>query len=243
LGQKYAHLTGRDLEIIRSIRDFKIFSRTQIQIMFFQSKQSLTVCNRRLAKIERLEFIKRTPVALNGESLVTAGKLLCQIGGGNLSKLPSDYTHQLLVNEIYALLIREQNLNKIFIKQYKPEFIYKYKDRENGKQYIFRSDILIVLTKDEQDTTLLFEIDAGTESKKQLKEKIDIYEKVSQKVKGFPQLFWLTNSAGFRRLTNLGKQVNIAQIEELRENFYIFTQYPNMKKIRIIPDITVWKMK
>ena len=210
--------------------------------MFFQSKQSLTICNRRLAEIERLEFIKRTPIALNGESLVTAGKLLCQIGGVYISKLPSDYTHQLLINEIYALLFREQNLNRITIKQYKPEFVYRYKDRENGKQYIFRSDILVVLTKNNQDTTLLFEIDAGTESKKQLREKIAVYEKVSQKVKGFPRLFWLTNTLGYRKLTNLDKQINIAQVEELRNDFYIFTRYPDMKKIKLIPDIVVWKI-
>ena len=140
-GTKFQDLTNRDLEIIRIVRDLQIVSRSQLQLMFFSTKQSLTICNRRLAKIEKLEFINRTPITLNGESLITAGKLLCLAGGTYISKLPSDYTHQLLMNEIYALLFREQNLNRIIIKQYKPEFVYKFRDKDEGKQYILRSDI------------------------------------------------------------------------------------------------------
>jgi hypothetical protein len=241
-GTKYQDLTNRDLEIIRIVRDLQIVSRSQIQIMFFPTKQSLNICNRRLAKIEKLGFINRTPITLNGESLITAGKLLIQAGGTYISKLPSDYTHQLLINEIYALMFREQNLNKIFIKQYKPEFVYKFLDREERKQYILRSDILTVLEKNGIDTALLFEIDAGTESKKQLREKINIYEKVSMKVKNFPQLFWLANDLGFKKLISLDKEINIAKVEELRENFYIWTKYPDIKKVRLIPDIIVWKI-
>ena len=209
--------------------------------MFFPTKQSLTICNRRLAKIEKLGFINRTPITLNGESLITAGKILCLAGGTYISKLPSDYTHQLLVNEIYALLIREQNLRKIIIKQYKPEFVYTFKDND-GKRYIFRSDILVVLDKDGNETAVLFEIDAGTETKKQLREKINVYEKASLAVKGFPQLFWLANDLGFRKLISLDKVVNIAKVEELRENFYLWTRYPDMKRARLIPDIVVWKI-
>ena len=210
--------------------------------MFFPTKQSLNICNRRLAKIEKLGFINRTPITLNGEFLITAGKLLCEAGGTYISRLPSDYTHQLLVNEIYALLFREQRLNQIIVKQYKPEFVYKFVDREEKKEYIFRSDILAILEKGNVDTTLLFEIDAGTESKKQLKDKINVYEKASMKVKGFPQLFWLANERGFNRLISLDKKVNIAKVEELRENFYIWTRYPNMKRIRLIKDIVIWKI-
>ena len=241
-GTKFQDLTNRDLEIIKVVRDLQIVSRSQLQIMFFPTKQSLTICNRRLAKIEKLGFINRTPITLNGESLITAGKLLCLVGGTYMSKLPSDYTHQLLMNEIYALLFREQNLNQIIIKQYKPEFVYKFRDKDEGKQYILRSDILTVLEKNGMDTTLLFEIDAGTETKKQLREKINIYEKVSMKVKGFPQLFWLANDKGFRKLISLDKVINIAKVEELRENFYLWTRYPDMKRTRLIPDIVVWKI-
>ena len=240
-GTKHKDLTNRDLEIIRTVRDLQIVSRSQIQIMFFPTKQSLTICNRRLAKIEKLGFINRTPITLNGESLITAGKILCLAGGTYISKLPSDYTHQLLVNEIYALLIREQNLRKIIIKQYKPEFVYTFKDND-GKRYIFRSDILVVLDKDGNETAVLFEIDAGTETKKQLREKINVYEKASLAVKGFPQLFWLANDLGFRKLISLDKVVNIAKVEELRENFYLWTRYPDMKRARLIPDIVVWKI-
>jgi len=240
-GTKHKDLTNRDLEIIRVVRDLQIVSRSQIQIMFFPTKQSLTICNRRLAKIEKLGFINRTPITLNGESLITAGKLLCLAGGTYISKLPSDYTHQLLVNEIYALLIREQNLRKIIIKQYKPEFVYTFKDND-GKRYIFRSDILVVLDKDGNDTAVLFEIDAGTETKKQLRDKINVYEKASLAVKGFPQLFWLANDMGFKRLISLDKVVNIARVEELRENFYLWTRYPDMKRTRLLPDIVVWKI-
>jgi len=240
-GTKHKDLTNRDLEIIRTVRDLQIVSRSQIQIMFFPTKQSLTICNRRLAKIEKLGFINRTPITLNGESLITAGKILCLAGGTYVSKLPSDYTHQLLVNEIYALLIREQNLRKIIIKQYKPEFVYTFKDND-GKRYIFRSDILVVLDKDGNETAVLFEIDAGTETKKQLREKINVYEKASLAVKGFPKLFWLANDLGFRKLISLDKVVNIAKVEELRENFYLWTRYPDMKRTRLIPDIVVWKI-
>ena len=240
-GTKNQNLTNRDLEIIRIVRDLQIVSRSQIQIMFFPTKQSLTICNRRLAKIEKLGFINRTPITLNGESLITAGKLLCLAGGTYMSKLPSDYTHQLLVNEIYALLIREQNLRKIIIKQYKPEFVYTFKDND-GKRYIFRSDIFVVLDKDGNETAVLFEIDAGTETKKQLRDKINVYEKASLAVKGFPQLFWLANEKGFRKLISLDKVVNIAKVEELRENFYLWTRYPDMKRTRLIPDIVVWKI-
>jgi len=240
-GTKNLYLTNRDLEIIRIVRDLQIVSRSQIQIMFFPTKQSLTICNRRLAKIEKLGFINRTPITLNGESLITAGKLLCLAGGTYMSKLPSDYTHQLLVNEIYALLIREQNLRKIIIKQYKPEFVYTFKDND-GKRYIFRSDIFVVLDKDGNETAVLFEIDAGTETKKQLRDKINVYEKASLAVKGFPQLFWLANEKGFRKLISLDKVVNIAKVEELRENFYLWTRYPDMKRTRLIPDIVVWKI-
>jgi len=240
-GTKNQNLTNRDLEIIRIVRDLQIVSRSQIQIMFFPTKQSLTICNRRLAKIEKLGFINRTPITLNGESLITAGKLLCLAGGTYISKLPSDYTHQLLVNEIYALLIREQNLRKIIIKQYKPEFVYTFKDND-GKRYIFRSDILVILDKGGNETAVLFEIDAGTETKKQLREKINVYEKASLAVKGFPQLFWLANDKGFRKLISLDKTVNIAKVEELRENFYLWTRYPDMKRTRLIPDIVVWKI-
>ena len=240
-GTKHKDLTNRDLEIIRTVRDLQIVSRSQIQIMFFPTKQSLTICNRRLAKIEKLGFINRTPITLNGESLITAGKILCLAGGTYVSKLPSDYTHQLLVNEIYALLIREQNLRKIIIKQYKPEFVYTFKDND-GKRYIFRSDILVVLDKDGNDTAVLFEIDAGTETKKQLRDKINVYEKASLAVKGFPQLFWLANDMGFKRLISLDKVVNIARVEELRENFYLWTRYPDMKRTRLLPDIVVWKI-
>ena len=240
-GTKNQNLTNRDLEIIRIVRDLQIVSRSQIQIMFFPTKQSLTICNRRLAKIEKLGFINRTPITLNGESLITAGKLLCLAGGTYISKLPSDYTHQLLVNEIYALLIREQNLRKIIIKQYKPEFVYTFKDND-GKRYIFRSDIFVVLDKDGNETAVLFEIDAGTETKKQLRDKINVYEKASLAVKGFPQLFWLANEKGFRKLISLDKVVNIAKVEELRENFYLWTRYPDMKRTRLIPDIVVWKI-
>lgn len=242
MGTNYVHLTNRDLEIIRTVRDLQIISRSQLQIMFFPTKQSLTICNRRLAKIEKLGFIKRTPITLNGESLITAGKLLCEIGGTYISKLPSDYTHQLLVNEIYALLYREQNLNRLNIKQYKPEFVYKFFDKKEKKEYIFRSDILTVLQKGETDTTLLFEIDTGTESKKQLKDKIYVYEKVSKKVQNFPQLFWLANDLGFKRLISLDKTINIARVEEIREDFYIWTRYPDIKKVRLIPNIIVWKI-
>jgi len=241
-GQRYQDLTNRDLEIIRIVRDFQIVSRSQIQMMFFPTKQSLNICNRRLAKIEKLGFINRTPITLNGESLITAGKLLIEAGGIYISKLPSDYTHQLLMNEIYALLFREQNLNQIIIKKYKPEFVYKFFDKEERKQYILRSDILTVLEKNGLDTTLLFEIDAGTETKKQLKEKINIYEKASLKVQNFPKLFWLANDKGFKRLISLEKQIIIAKVEELRENFYIWTKYPDIKKVRLIPDIVVWKI-
>ena len=240
-GTKNQNLTNRDLEIIRIVRDLQIVSRSQIQIMFFPTKQSLTICNRRLAKIEKLGFINRTPITLNGESLITAGKLLCLAGGTYMSKLPSDYTHQLLVNEIYALLIREQNLRKIIIKQYKPEFVYTFKDND-GKRYIFRSDIFVVLDKDGNETAVLFEIDAGTETKKQLREKINVYEKASLAVKGFPKLFWLANDLGFRKLISLDKVVNIAKVEELRENFYLWTRYPDMKRTRLLPDIVVWKI-
>ena len=242
MSQKFQDLTDRDLEIIRIVRDLQIVSRSQIQLMFFPTKQSLNICNRRLAKLEKLGLIRRTPITLNGESLVTAGKLLCDIGGTYLSRLPSDYTHQLLVNEIYALLFREQYLNNINIKQYKPEFVYTFKDAEEGKKYIFRSDILTVLEKNGFDTTLLFEIDAGTETKKQLRDKIDVYEKVSMKVKNFPELFWLANDKGFNKLISLDKRINIARIEEIRDNFYIWTRYPEIKKVRLIKDIVVWKI-
>ena len=147
-----------------------------------------------------------------------------------------------MVNEIYALLFREQYLNNINIKQYKPEFVYTFKDIEEGKKYIFRSDILTVLEKNGFDTTLLFEIDAGTETKKQLRDKIDVYEKVSMKVKNFPELFWLANDKGFNKLISLDKRINIARIEEIRDNFYIWTRYPEIKKVRLIKDIVVWKI-
>lgn len=180
---------------------------------------------------------------MNGESLITAGKLLVQAGGTYISKLPNDYSHKLLVNELFILMQREQSLDKLIIKKYKPEFVYKYVDREENKQYVIRSDILVVLESGGVDTTLIFEIDAGTESKKQLREKINVYEKVSKKVSNFPNLFFLANEMGYRRLTSLDKQINIATVEELRENFYIWTRYPDMKKIGLIPNNIVWKMK
>ena len=52
----------------------------------------------------------------------------------------------------------------------------------------------------------------------------------------------LANEKGFRKLISLDKVVNIAKVEELRENFYLWTRYPDMKRTRLIPDIVVWKI-
>ena len=143
-------ITNRDIQIIETIKEFRILSSSQIQRLFNISKY---ICSRRM--IEITNNIKEVKVKrYNPINNVYDNKYKGILKNENIyyyKKKPSAIVHDLLVNEFYLKLLEIDDFN---VKEFKKEYRISMDD-----EFVVRADAYILMEIEGKEYEFLLEVE------------------------------------------------------------------------------------
>lgn len=227
-------LTKRDIEIVKFVFENKFLLRSQIERLFFsQNKQSRVICNRRLRKLEKLQLIKRFKLSLNEEAVISPGFFLSTLDKNNYYyRLPNNYLHYILRNEVYVLLKETPYLT---IDTFLVEYVFKQNN------YTLQADILTIVKYKNKVFSLIIEVDTGTESLKILKEKLNVYNHLKKHFSNFPELIIFTTDMNIKRLLRIEETLYVGIFQQTN-NFQELIQLPTLKTINFFEKTLYWNI-